>query len=174
MALPRVSSRRLGLVGALLLLGAVVVPLVLATALLDGAQPETYVAGDGVPHRVAVPEGRAMMVWLDDSVTEPVCAVEDDNGNPVELREVADAPRQSAGSAGDWVGASTFEVAGVSANVSCDGVGQPAMGALVTPAPGLLSGVSGVAVLMTVALTLAVAGLACLARAGTRQHSLVG
>lgn len=173
MSLPHVFRRPLGLVGASLLLCSVAVPLVLATVVLDVAQPETYIAGDGVPQRVAVPEGRAMMMWLDSSVTAPVCTVEDDNGNPAQLGEVTDAPRQSAGSAGDWVGTFTFEVAGDSANVACEGVGLPAMGALVTPAPGSLSGLTGVALLVTVALTLALVGLACMARADTRNHSSV-
>jgi len=150
------------------------VPLLLATVVLESAQPDTYIAGDGVPQRVAVPEGRAMMVWLDNTVTDSVCAVEDADGNPVELDEVADAPRQSAGSAGDWVGTFTFEVAEDSASVSCQGVGQPATGALVTPAPGFLSGMFGVAALLAVALVLAISGLACMARAGARQHSLIG
>jgi len=173
MTLPHVFRRRLGLVGASLLLCSVAVPLVLATVVRDVAQPETYIAGDGVPQRIAVPEGRAMMVWLDNSVTDPVCTVADDNGYPAQLGEVTDAPRQSAGSAGDWVGTFTFEVGTDSASVSCEGVGQPAVGALITPAPGSLAGLTGVALLVAVALALALAGLACMARADTRSHSLV-
>lgn len=174
MTLPHVFRRRLGLVGASLLLCSVIVPLVLATLVLDVARPETYIAGDGVEQKVAVPEGRAMMVWLDNSTTDPVCTVEDDDGRPVDLVNVADAPTQSAGSAGDWVGRFTFEVAGGDvAHVSCQGRGKRSTGALVTPAPGALSVLSGVAVLVVVALTLAVAGLACMARADTRGRSLL-
>lgn len=170
MTLPYVLGRRLGRVGAFLLVCAVAVPLLLAAVVLDGAdaQPETYVAGDGVPQRVAVPRGRPMMVWHDSSVADPVCAVEDDKGDPVELVDVADGPRQPAGSAGDWVGTFTFEMTGDSATISCGGADRPSTGALVTPAPGSLSGWSGVALLGGVALALAVAGLACLARADTR------
>jgi hypothetical protein len=173
MTLPQVLRRRLGLVGVALLVCSVAVPLLLAAVVVDGASAQTHVAGDGVPQRIAVPDGRTMMVWLDSSVTEPVCAVEDGNGNPAGLVEVADGPRQSAGSAGDWVGTFTFEVAGETASVSCEGVGQPARGALVTPASGSLSGLSGVAVLVAVALTLAAAGLGCMARADTRDDSFV-
>lgn len=166
-----VLRQRLGLVGASLLLCSIAVPLVLATVVLDGAaQPETYVAGDGAPQVIHVPDGRAMMVWADSSVTEPECAVEDHTGHALELDAVANPPRQSAGSAGDWVGTHTFETDGDSATVTCEGVGQPPVGALVTPTPGSLSGLSEIAVLITVALTLATAGLAFLARADTRSR----
>lgn len=165
MTLPRVLRRPLGMVGVVLLVCAVAVPLGLGRVALRSAQPETYVAGDGAPQQVAVPDGRAMMVWLDASVTDPECSVTDGDGDPVELAEVTDAPTQSAGKAGEWVGRLTFDVEGGSVDVSCDGVGQRPQGALVTPAPGALSGLSGAAVLILVALALAAAGLGCLARA---------
>ena len=175
MSLHTGPHRRLGVLGAVLLTCSVLVPVVFAVVVLDGAdaKPETYVAGGGVAQKVEVPEGRAMMIWLDESVTPSDCLVQDANGDTVALAEVSDSPRQSAGTAGDWVGTYRFEVAGDSARVTCDGVGQPPMGALVTPAPGLLAGLSGVAVLAAIALTLLVGGLYCLARAGVGRQSLV-
>lgn len=164
---------RLRLVGAALLAAAVVVPLLLILTAVDGAdmKPETYIEGSGTAQDVAVAEGRSMMLWFDNSVTSPECSVTGEDGSAVELSGVEDGPTQSAGTAGDYVGTLTFEAPGDSVQVACDGPGEPATGALLTPAPRLLAGLSGIAVIVAVALLLALAGLGCVARAVTQERS---
>lgn len=172
MALEHQPARRFRVVGALLLLDAVVVPLLLALFFVDGAdsEPETYVGGDGTVQTVPVPDGRTMVVWADESVVPGECRVESEDGAPVELERVGDGLRKPGGKTGDWVGTSTFETHDDAVRVSCRG----AQGALVTPAPSLFAGRSAVVLLGVVALAFGVAGLGFLAFASRQPRPPAG
>jgi hypothetical protein len=92
---------------------------------------------DGQGHVVPVAKNQLTMMWTYDFLKTPSCEVLDESGVALPLSAVSGDYRRDAGSAGDWVGTTTFTPTTDKVTVTCDGltISGPPVEIPVTTAP---------------------------------------
>jgi hypothetical protein len=125
---PRLTVPGLLAFGAALVLAALISWVGLALTQIDGYRwsDDAMVPDDGRPHTVELNGEGTAMLWSYEAYTAPTCTLVDAaTGSDLRLRSSNAGYWREGGSAGDWLGAATFEPPSSTVEVTC---GEPGEG----------------------------------------------